>query len=510
MKISRSSLIFLALSSLIMLIGSGCSKVGPDYVKPKEQKLPDSWDMNLSKSNENIKQWWTLFNDDTLNILVQKTYEQNLDLRSAGLRILQARAALGISEGLMYPQAQTLSGSFAGVRNSGENFSAAGVTLGVGWEMDVWGKYARGIESSEATLYATIASYDDILVTIIAEVARNYINFRTSQERIAFARRNIEIQESVTKMTEIQFNAGNVSELDMQQAKTQLYTTKSILPVLELSMIKSRNAIAILLGTIPQEIDPLLSKDSKVKKDTRVRGYDYKLDSYIPRAVLDTGFKIDANVVRRRPDLQVAELQARAQSARIGSATAELYPHFSLFGSLGYNTNNASDCWISSSDAVGISAGPAFSWNIFQYDRIKNQVRVQDALFQESLNNYNKKVLLAVQEVSNSLNGYRLTQKQLELNALAIEATLRAFSLSMTQYENGLVTYQRLLSTVEKLTKNEDTYAQIQGSIALQVIALYKALGGGWEIARDKPYLNADDVEQMRNRTDWGEYFDDK
>ncbi len=506
----NNSLILLSITTALLLFGTGCSVVGPDYVKPKEQSFPDTWDQNSSKSDENIKEWWKLFNDDTLNILVQKTYEQNLDLRSAGLRILQARAALGISEGLIYPQAQTLSGSLAGIRNGGNSFASAGVNFDVAWEMDVWGKYARGIESSEATLYASIASYDDILVSIIAEVARNYINFRTSQERIAFARRNIEIQAEVTKMTEIQFNAGNVSELDVQQAKTQLYTTKSLLPSLELSMIKSRNAIAVLLGTLPQSIDLILLKDSKAKKDTRVQGYDYRLDSYIPNAVLVNGFKVDADMVRRRPDLQVAELQAKAQSARIGSAEAELYPHFSLFGSLGYNTNNTSNSWVSAGDAIGVSVGPAVSWNIFQYDRIKNQVRVQDALFQESLNNYNKKVLLAVGEVSNSLDGYRLTKKQLELNAQAIEATLRAFELSITQYENGLVTYQRLLSTVEKLTRNEDTYAQIQGSIALQVIALYKALGGGWEIGKDKPYLNPDDVKQMSDRTDWGEYLDDK
>ena len=158
MKINPSALIFFTVTSLVMFISSGCTKVGPDYVKPKEQNLPDTWDANLSKSDENIKEWWKLFNDDTLNILVQKTYEQNLDLRSAGLRILQARAALGISEGLMYPQAQTLSGSFAGIRNGGNSFASAGVNFDVGWEMDVWGKYARGIESSDCLLYTSDAA----------------------------------------------------------------------------------------------------------------------------------------------------------------------------------------------------------------------------------------------------------------------------------------------------------------------------------------------------------------
>ncbi len=514
----KKSISFVAAAILAAAMNSGCSQVGPDYVKPSEIELPGTWEQNLTKSDANITQWWKSFNDPTLDDLVQKTYEQNLDLRSAGLRIVQARAALGISEGLLYPQQQTFSGSLAGVQNSGQTFTSAGINFDVGWEMDVWGKYARGIQSAEATLYASVASYDDILVTIIAEVARDYINFRTAQERMAFAKRNIAIQRRVTKMTEVQFNAGNVSELDMQQAKTQLYTTESLLPGFELTMIKSRNAIAILLGTLPQEIDPLLYDKDELQRaynyaddlfaDDTLNSDLYKVESFIPVAAVDVNLSIDANLVRRRPDLQVAELQAKAQSARIGSAEAELYPHFSLFGSIGYNTNDAGDGWISAGDAIGISAGPAFRWNIFQYGRIKNQVRLQDALFQESLNNYNKKVLLAVQEVSNAVNGYRLTQKQLSLNAMAIDATVRAFNLSMTQYNNGLVTYQRLLSTVEKLTRNEDAYAQIRGNIGIQVISLYKALGGGWEIGRNKAYVSAEDREQMKARTDWGEYLD--
>jgi NodT family efflux transporter outer membrane factor (OMF) lipoprotein len=368
----------------------------------------------------------------------------------------------------------------------------------MGWEIDVWGKYARGIESSEATLYASIASYDDILVSIISEVARNYINYTTAEERIAFAKRNIEIQRRVTKMTEVQFNAGNVSELDMQQARTQLYATMSILPSLKLTQIKSRNAIAILLAILPQDVDKIVQKNHKESLNS------------IPTITLSSDFKIDADIVQRRPDLQVAELQAHAQSARIGLSEAELYPHFSLFGSLGLNSNNIGDSWISAGDAIGITAGPSFSWNIFQYDRIKNQIRIEDAKFQNSLINYNKKVLQAVSEVSNALNGYELTKKQLELNAQAIKATTRAYNLSMTQYENGLVTYQRLLSSVESLTRNEDAYALIKGNIAIQVIALYKALGGSFDM-REKNYINTKDREALEERgVDWGHYLESK
>lgn len=479
------------------IILSGCTKVGPDYVKPETPKMPSKWDSNTTKADASIKEWWKIFNDKTLNTLVARMYEENLDLRAAGLRILQARAALGLAEGFTYPQQQTLSGSLSGVRQNGTNFLSAGTNFNVGWEMDVWGKYARNIESSEALLYASVASYDDILVTLIAEVARNYINYQTFKQRIAYAQHNIEIQEKIANMTQVQFNTGNVSELDVEQAKTQLYSTKSAIPSLKLNMIKARNALAVLLGILPEDVDAILNTIQEQKKS----------DSYIPQVDLNENFTIQANLIARRPDIRVAEAQAKAQNARIGSAEAELYPHFSLFGSLGINSNNANDGWISANDAVGISAGPAFSWNIFQYDRIKNQIRIQDAKFQESLTNYNKKVLSAVNEVSDALSGYRLTKEQLELNKKTVQASKRAVEISMTQYENGMTGYERLLTAIEKLVRDEDIYAQIKGNIDLQIVLLYKALGGGWQIRQDRSFLHKEDVQQMSQRSDWGDYL---
>jgi NodT family efflux transporter outer membrane factor (OMF) lipoprotein len=490
MNISKLSLLLITTYFL-----AGCSQVGPDYKAPKKVALPSSW---TETTDENISQeWWKLFGDETLNTLVNYAQKQNLDLRAAGLRILQARTILGISEGLNYPQVQSLSGALGGFRKNGNTFLNAGVSFDVGWEMDIWGKYARGIESSQATLYAAFSSREDIAVSLIAEVARNYINYTTAKERISYAKRNIELQERVVEMTQIQHNAGNVSELDVQQAKTQLYSTMSILPSLQLSMIKSENAIAVLLGTLPSDIANIIDKKEENLK-------------LIPMLEIPNDFAIPANVISRRPDLKVAEYQMRAQSAKIGMSEAELYPHFSLFGSIGYSTQNALGEWLSPANAIGISAGPSFSWNIFQYDRIKNKVRYEDAKFQESILHYNKKVLQAVQEASNALNGYKLTKEQLELSKKTIDANQRAFDISMTQYENGLVSYERLLNTLERLTRNEDKHASIQGTIAINAIALYKALGGGWDVSKEKSYLNAADVREMKNRSDWGKYFDDE
>ncbi len=520
--ISNISKIGLSLFSIIVL--NSCTKLGPNFTAIDTTPIHENWTKGSQKANiKTLAQWWKTFNDPTLNTLVQKAYKQNLDIKSAGLRILQSRTILGISQGLSFPQLQTVSGNLATTHSNSNNFEVANLNFDIGWEMDLWGKYARGIESSEANLYATYSSYNDIMVSVISEVARNYINYCTAEERLAYAVRNVTIQERVTQMTEVQFNSGNVSELDMQQARTQLYNTRSALPSLELTKIKSRNAIALLLGTNSNEVKKLLSKrgkkhsDSKSKyiainkKDT-IQIKDGKNDllniDIIPHTHLNPYNKIDANLITRRPDIKIAEYRVQSNSALIGAKIAELYPSFSLFGNIGYNTNNATGSWSSGGNALGVTIGPSFSWNIFQYGRIKNQIRLQDAVFEESLVNYNKKVLSAVLEVSDALNGYILTKKQQEENRKAVDATVRAFNISVIQYNDGLVNYQRLLTTVEKLTSTQDRYATIKGNLAINAILLYKALGGGWQISKGKAYLSNEVASKMKKRIDWGRYLD--
>ncbi len=519
MRVFRPSLILL-LTYLMM----SCTLVGPDFDAPQTKELPSSWNPQSSEqSRQRAAEWWKVFKDPVLDKLVERASVQNLNIEAAGLRIVQARTVLGIADALRYPQQQALSGSLARVYQEEEDFKSADLGFDVGWEMDIWGKYARGIESAEAALYATIASYDDVLISVTAEVARNYINYRTFQERILLSEQNIKIQQRVLEMTEVQFESGNVSELDVQQAKTQLYATQAVLPGLNVSMIQSRNALAVLLGIFPEELDLLLTKNKASFKveDYAVRlgktgkivqkgaGYIDYYDSHsiIPVAP-DAEISIDADLVRRRPDIQVAEMLARAQSAQIGLAESDLYPSFSLFGSIGVAETVRTGESFSASNAVNVVAGPGFTWNVFHYGRLKNQVRVEDARFQESLTNYNNQVLEAVQEVSDALVGYQYSRQQRLYNFSAVEASIRSFNISMIQYNNGLVTYQRLLSTVENMTRNEDIYAQIKGSIANQVVALYKALGGGWQMRTGKPLLSDEVVQQMKERTDWRDLLD--
>ncbi len=509
----------IALLVLLLWLPAACTVVGPDYQTPTHPALPSSWDADAAAiQSRAIAAWWQLFDDPVLTGLIESGAQQNLSLQSAGLRIAQARAALGISDSLLFPQQTQINGSGTYLHRDRDEFVSLSAGLDVGWELDVWGKYSRGIESAEASLYASIASYRDVLVSLTAEIARNYINYRTAQERIYLSQRNIAIQQRVVDMTQIQYDSGNVSELDVQQARTQLYATQSALPALAIAREQAANAIAVLLGERPEDIVLRLAAGGREapasleKSLTRISRKDvlmadYNTDSVIPQAPApDT--RMDPALILRRPDLQVAELSARAQSARIGFAEADLYPHFSLFGSIGLSQTVPAGDSFDAGDALNAAIGPGLTWNIFQFDRLENQVRIEDARFQESLVNYSLSVLDAVREVTNALQGYQYRVRQSEYDFQAVQSSIRAFNISATQYDNGLVSYQRLLSTVEKMTLREDTYAQTRGDMANQVVALYKALGGGWEPFRTQPLLPAGTVEQMKSRTDWGDYLD--
>lgn len=490
---------------------AACSTVGPDFEPPQAQ-LPDAWRQPADPDSlTRAAYWWRQFQDPVLDALVEATYAQNLDLLAAGLRIVQARAALGVATGLRYPQQQTLSGDLARAYQSDTAFNDFALSFDVTWEMDIWGRYARNIESAQAALYASVASYDDILIALTAEVARNYIDYRTFQERILLARENIQIQQRVLEMTTVQYESGNVTELDVQQAGSQLYATQASLPRLQTGRVQARNAIAVLLGRFPEQVEALLDPGGAHPAGGRdmpgIGKADHDTYALVPTApALHPA--IDASLVARRPDLRVAEAQARSQNARIGVAKTDLYPQFVLFGSIGLGQTVPAGQAFTGTDAVKVAVGPGFSWNIFNYGRIRNQVRVEDARFQEALTRYNQTVLKAVQEVSSALEGYQYALQERDAMISTVESSVRAYRISMTQYQEGLVSYQRLLSTVETMTRSEDQYAQAKGSIANQLVALYKALGGGWQLRSGRPFVPAAVRRQMHERSDWGHYLE--
>lgn len=498
----------------------GCTVLGPNFTGVDPVPLPASWDQrDYQLSQTQTARWWQQFNDPNLNHLVDLAAQQNLDLTAAGLRILQARAALGVADGLRYPQRQTVSGRLAKVYQSEQTFDNTNLTFDAAWELDVWGRYVRGVESAEAAMYASIASYHDVLVTITAEVVRNYINYRTFEERILLSLRNIDIQKRVAKITQVQYESGDVTELDVQQANTQLYNTQSALPSLKIGLIQSRNALAVLLGMLPDDVEILL-KSPAVR--AKVAAFDNKYETHLNSRLSENYDqlslipvpprvqpRIEASLVLRRPDLQLAELQAHAQSSRIGIAQADLYPQFTLFGAIGFDSTVPAGGDFSSSKALNLQMGPSFSWNIFQYGRVKNNIRLEDARFEETLTNYNRQVLLAVQEVTNALESYQLNREQKLLAFNSVDASVRAFNISLTQYQNGQISFERLLDSVEKMTRSEDNYAIVKGSVATQVVALYKSLGGGWEANTGKAFVSDATREKMAERTDWGDILEE-
>jgi len=475
---------------------SGCTTLGPDFAAPNPE-LPDHWseDSSFQKiSKEENVEWWKQFNDPTLDHLIQTAYEQNLPLRTAGLRILESRAQLGLVKGSLFPQSQSLNGDIMTIGSTGpasnRYYNAASIGFDVGWEIDFWGKFGRSIESADASLFASIADYDDVLVSLTAEVARTYTSIRTLEERIRLAKKNSELQQDGLQLVSHQFEAGTVTELDVQQAKTLLNTTLATIPSLQSALQQTRNGLAILLGIFPEDLGEFLSGSGA-----------------IPTATAKVAVGIPADLLRRRPDIRKAEMQTAAQSAQVGVALTELYPSFTLFGSLGWSANDIGDNSLGDifdSNSFTYSFGPAFKWNILNYGRIKNQVRIQDARLEQLITSYQNIVLNAAREVEDSMTALVYAQREAKYLRLGVTSSERSVELSLLQYEEGFADYQRVLDSTRALTQKQDQYAQLQGQIATDLISMYKALGGGWQIRNGKGFVPQDVKEKMEDRTDWG------
>jgi NodT family efflux transporter outer membrane factor (OMF) lipoprotein len=499
--------VFVGLISLILLLG-GCSMVGPDYVKPTTAE-PDKWlesqDPQIESKETDFSQWWTVFNDPVLTTLVEAAYRQNLPLHITGLRVLEARAQLGIAIGFQYPQQQQanadasanqLSKNAPNGTNADRYFYNYQATFDAAWELDIWGKFRRAVQTGVANLEASIANYDDVLVALTAEVARSYILVRTNEERLEVARQNVKIQNRSLEIANVRFKAGAVTELDVTQAKSLLRSTEATIPEFEANVRRAKNALAILMGKLPGEIDGMLGKPG-----------------LIPEVPAEVAVGIPAELLRRRPDIRLAERQLAGQSALIGVAKADLYPHFALFGSLGFqassnvdnrsNNSEVSD-WFKG-DSFIVSGGPAISWDILNYGRITNQVRVEDARFQELAINYENTVLRAAQEVEDAMISFLRTQDSVGFLADAVKASKRSVELSMIQYREGLTDYQRVLDTQRFLTEQQDQLVFTAGSVNLGLVSLYKALGGGWQIRKDYEFVPRNIIEEMEERTDWGD-----
>jgi NodT family efflux transporter outer membrane factor (OMF) lipoprotein len=447
-------------------------KVGPNYRKPLAAVATnwiDASDKRVRTEEEDLSKWWTVFNDPVLNDLICYAYNQNLTLREAGYRVLQARAQLAIAVGEIFPQSQAMTGDFARESSSGQTGGGAqrffsrwdyGFTLS--WELDFWGRFRRAIESNAASLDASVEDYDDVLVTLLGDVATTYIQYRTTEERIKYANRNVNIQKKVADITREIFKAGKATKVDVDQAESTLYQTRAGVPELEITLRTASNQLCILLGIPPEQLHDKLGT------------------APIPRTPVDVVVGIPADLLRRRPDVRKAERLAAAQSAQIGVAESAFYPHIAIDGVIDYQAARFKDLF--NGRALSGSIGPSFRWDILQYGRLLNNVRSQTAQFYELVEAYRQSVLNANQEVENGLVTFLKAQERFQWQKKSVDAGQAALDTVRAQWRAGTVDFTRVAQLLQNQVILDDTLAQIQGEIATGLIAVYKGLGGGWQI----------------------------
>jgi len=483
----------------LLVLLAACAPVGPEFVKP-EVDLPPGWsgvgENGLEASPVKQPQWWRVFNDPVLNRLVEASWQQNNSLEIAGLRVLEARAQLGIAQGNKYPQSQLAAGSgtYTSPANnigSGSNFWQYGIGASASWEIDFWGRFRRGIESADAAYLASIAARDQALILLTAQVVSAYTLIRINQEQLRYAHENVDIQQRSYDITSVLYRNGSDSELDMQQAHTLLLSTQATIPGFETSLRQSLNALNTLLGKPPGTIDHLLNEDSGIPE--------------LPEHI-EVG--IPADLLRRRPDVRQAELNALAQNARVGLAEADLYPSFSLTGSLGLVAGGPGDTGFGdlfSSDALTFSIGPSFVWPFLNYGRIKNNIRVQDARLQQALVNYREVVIQSAREAEDAMATFHGSQAQIEILARTVESARRSNELSVLRYREGFSDYQRVLDSQQSLFGQQQRLTTERGTSVLSLVSLYTSLGGGWESQTGQALISEDSRDQMNQRTNWGD-----
>jgi NodT family efflux transporter outer membrane factor (OMF) lipoprotein len=457
-------------------------KVGPNYEQPAApvaKEWIDAGDQRVRSDTVDLDEWWSVFRDPVLNDLIETASKENLTLRQAGFRILEARAQLAISKGELFPQTQmatadytrnatsieTGNGSFHtpfGVLPLNQFYSQWDFGFGLNWELDFWGRFRRAVEADSASLDASVANYDDVLVTLLGDVATNYVQYRTLEMRIKYANDNVNLQRETLKIAEARFVVGNVNKVDVDQAKSTLAQTEAEIPALEISLRQTNNRLCILLGMHPKDLKAKLGSGP------------------IPTAPPEVAVGIPADLLRRRPDVRRAERQAAAQSAQIGVAESEFYPHIAIVGDVGYSADQFKDL-LRSSSFTG-TVGPSFQWNILNYGRILNNERLQDAKFQELIAAYQNTVLSANEDVEDGLVTFLKAQQRAKIQAESVAFAQEAVNITNALYKVGTVDETRVTLLEQSLVQQQDTLALAQGDIATGLIHVYRALGGGWKI----------------------------
>ncbi len=478
----------LPIAIAIAMLASGCGlrkwadrgfKVGPDYCRPAAPVASEWIDYRegaIKSEPADLSAWWTTLNDPVLDSLIANAYQQNLTLRVAGARILQAQAARGIAVGNMFPQVQQATGDFAAVQVSRKTafvppqiwFREWSEGLTASWELDFWGRFRRAVEVADAELDASIEEYDDVLVVLLADVSTSYVQMRIFQERLAYARQNVTVQEGILRIAEDRFRNGATTERDVLQAQQVLEQTRASIAELEIGLRQANNLLCILLGVPARDLTRELPKQP------------------VPQVPPELAVGIPADLIRRRPDVRRAERDVAAQSARIGIATAEFYPQISLNGVIQVSAEDFGDLFDTPESVFG-SVGPSVRWNILNYGRLLNNVRGQDARFEELVYRYQNQVLNAGREVEDAIVGYLRSQQQARHLAASVAAAARSVQIADEQYRQGAIDFTSVYLLESILASQQDQLAFARGNVPLNLIKVYRALGGGWEMRLSPP-----------------------
>jgi len=474
----RSRRVCVVMLSLSALIGIAGCNVGPNYERP-EVRTPTSFTESFPGPATRpvaLSAWWASFNDPRLNDLVERSLQSNLDLRIAAARVRETRAQRGVIDANLFPMvdaggsftrskaSDNIRGDFSivpGASNRASNLWQAG--FDAGWEIDIFGGTRRELEAAEADISSAIEDQRDVRVTLLAEVARNYIELRGAQRRTLIARKNIDTQRETLDLTRAKADAGLGSDLDVARAEALVATSESTIPSLESAERRAAHALAVLLGQGPGTLVQDLAEYTPLPVGTPA------LPVILPSELL-----------RRRPDIRRAEADLRAITARVGVATADLFPRFSLTGGLGLESEKFKD--LARGDSLYWSIGPSVSWPIFDAGRIRANIRVQNYRTEQALARYEKAVLTSLQEVEDALVNYDRERIRRDSLARAVAANQRAVELADALYGRGLATFLDVLSAQTSLFEAEDAYVQSDQLLASNLVAVYKALGGGWQL----------------------------
>jgi NodT family efflux transporter outer membrane factor (OMF) lipoprotein len=457
----------LTVNLLWILAWAGCAPVGPDYFPPA-LGAPATWhgEAGAGLSSESIDplslaRWWHNFDDPVLAALIERTVAANFDLQLARGRLLEARARLGLSRADQFP---SLSASGSATRSRGNSQTRDLYSLGLdaGWELDIFGGVRRSREAAEGDLGASREDWRDVLVSLLGEVALNYIEARTYQGRLAAALENIKIQADTAELAEWRYQAGLSDELAVQQARYNLASTKAQLPSLRAGLEGDLNRLAVLAGVAPGELHPLL-----------------EVPAPIPNPPVTVAVGVPAETLRQRPDLRRAERELAAATARIGVAAAELYPKFKLNGAIGLESVDSADILAPASRTYRL--GPSFSWALFDGGRIRSNIEVRSAQQEQKLAQYRSVLLGALEEVENSLNAFVEEQRRQKALAEAAVAARAAAGLARDKYQAGLQDFSTVLDAQRSQLSFEDQLTQSRGAVGANLVRLYKALGGGWQ-----------------------------